>query len=386
MALSGGIDYLKGRVFGSLADSAIFEKLEVCKQLAHDRSENVFAKFGGLEFAVCGHAGGGVGKESVKFWLEWAGLRFGVVAEKYSDDSKVALGWFEVRGEPLSRLGYVNVRVLLQQAFKALGWHDDSTKLTRVDIRHDFDFFTPQQIHAAAVGGKMITRFSSYITYGTDPANVQTVQLGKRGQSSVLTRIYDKWAEAGNSEAKKKFVRDVLCGGEEVETLTRVEFELSRDALLKHGIDSLDDLEGGVGRLCEYLTEEYLRMSSDVVDRKNTSRAKVSKGWEQVSGSFGDWASKFLARPQKVVKRSTQTFNQAKNTVVGYIAKMFALGNRSAVNAFPVSAAIHEIFDEFELSDFQKRIDDKAKEFDWIGDAERALWGPPGQRFMEFAP
>ena len=384
--LTGGVDYLKGRFFGTLKCTEIFKTLQVNKEMAESAGDSRVVRFGGVEFSISPNAGGGVGKSRVRFWLEFAGVRIGICDEKYRDDESVPIGWFEVRGEPLSRLGYVNCKTLILQALDALGVELKETKLSRVDLRHDFFDFTPGEVHKAAVAGKMVTRFSSYVTYGTSPTNVQTVQLGKRGTSPVICRFYDKWAEAGSSESKRDFVKDVLCGGEHYEVVTRVEFEVNRTGLLKRCIDSLEDLEGGMKRLTTYLTCEYLTMSRDAVDRGNNNqgRAVVSKGWNKIIRAFLEHASTFAERPQKVIKRKIQSFTQAKNTVVGYLAKMFALGDRSAVNAFPVAAGVYEIFDMFELSDFQKRIDEKRKQLDWVSAAERALWRPKGQRFMEF--
>ena len=54
----------------------------------------------------------------------------------------------------------------------------------------------------------------------------------RRGNGSgIKCRIYDKLKEVDGSEFKTKLVDELILAGQEVETLTRVEFEIGRDAL-----------------------------------------------------------------------------------------------------------------------------------------------------------
>lgn len=101
------------------------------------------------------------------------------------------------------------------------------------------------------------------------------------GRGSKVCRIYDKVLELGDSahQAKTDLFYQHWSSFGDVYSVTRVEFQLRREALVKLGVSALEDLtDDSILGLFRHCCTEWMVVSKTVVDRvnKNQSRARKS--------------------------------------------------------------------------------------------------------------
>ena len=216
--------------------------------------------------------------------------------------------------------GGINAVRALASELPAMGGRIDKEKVTEAHIAcdvfgislsgksklersiSDYSYWSKLQKHFA------LYRENSYVT---------GLQFGK----GSLLRIYDKGLELKKNGAKSLFFHDLWF--KEVgyvplknAPVTRVEYQLRRDFLYKHGIDTFEDLVSKFNGLWKYLTSRYNRhmekadrnFGSEGTHRK-TDKIKTSKFWKRVQAAYleeGGWG---------LVERSKKRHKDAKALV-----------------------------------------------------------------------
>ena len=136
-------------------------------------------------------------------------------------------------------------------------------------------------------------------------------------------RIYDKLAETLKCDNPRKVYAMIKRRWNEKipDQAARVEFEIRREALKEHGIDSVDGYFQKRADLVNYLVREWFRLTTEPVDRKNKnqSRAEVLPLWKNVQTVFESWAGSptgcSLAPLNLAAVDVTQMFKQALGVI-----------------------------------------------------------------------
>lgn len=164
--------------------------------------------------------------------------------------------------------------------------------ISRVDLCLDLPEVPIKRFAAAFFEGRYISRSRN------DNAYVPNKGTGSItlyfGSSPLQCRIYDKKAEI---EQKPNPTKNLCMRLYRWQTrkmpsaATRIEFELRRETLKKRGMDSVEDYYAKRADLIDYLTHDWLRFTTDKVDRenKNQSKAKTLPLWKNVQKAFKNW-------------------------------------------------------------------------------------------------
>lgn len=112
------------------------------------------------------------------------------------------------------------------------------------------------------------------------------------GRGDIVLRIYDKIVEMKRNRSLHKEEFFMKKWGSPFQDITRVEFQLRREALkgFMHGqrAQDLRAVTGRIRNIWAYLTEMWFRHTSTVVDRenKNQSKAIISQFWRSVQDGW----------------------------------------------------------------------------------------------------
>ena len=168
---------------------------------------------------------------------------------------------------------------------------------------------------------RMVTR-AEKVAYYYSNRKLTGVQVGT---SSIVLRMYDKIQEMADKRAtaKQEFFAS-LWGGQQT-AITRVEFQVRRDALREFWPESLTfaELVEGLPSLWRYLTEDWFRHTARAVDRANNnqSRETTSEFWQQIQAAFD------LPAEKADRKKHLKVFNlQALTEQAGGIMATIAAG------------------------------------------------------------
>lgn len=133
---------------------------------------------------------------------------------------------------------------------------------------------------------KLITQASKFSAYW-DGLDLTGVQIGR---GNIVARIYDKIAEMAERQAghKEAFYQEIWGG---VSTITRVEFQLRREALKQFFLENscFQVVKGKLSEMWRYLTDSWLRQAAGDVDRENRhqDRSELSPFWVAVQTAYG---------------------------------------------------------------------------------------------------
>ncbi len=112
------------------------------------------------------------------------------------------------------------------------------------------------------------------------------------GTGSISCRVYDKIKEMDD---KQDMVKKVFFHGKWGQSglnytdITRVEFQLRRDFLKEIKVNTYKDLVSRVNEIWAYCTENWLRYTTQSIDRKNkhqSNQTLVSEFWQIVQRAF----------------------------------------------------------------------------------------------------
>lgn len=182
--------------------------------------------------------------------------------------------------------GAVGCRELGRKLLKKAGAFIRREKLSRVDLCLDLPGVPMDAFLSAYREERYICRATAK---GLIESSGATIYLGK---NPLKLRIYDKAAQMRSEcDVVKLFMMmERRWHGVDQKQATRVEFELSRDALKSRGVDTPDDYFQKRADLIAYLCNNWVRFTEGEVDRTNTTRIRVLPLWAEVTAGFESWA------------------------------------------------------------------------------------------------
>jgi hypothetical protein len=246
--------------------------------------------------------------------------------------------------------GAVGCRELGRELLKKAGAFIRREKLSRVDLCLDLPGVPMDAFLSAYREERYICRATAK---GLIESSGATIYLGK---NPLKLRIYDKAAQMRSEcDVVKLFMMmQRRWHGVDQTQATRVEFELSRDALKSRGVDTPDDYFQKRSDLIAYLCNNWVRFTEDEVDRTNTTRIRVLPLWAEVTAGFESWAGQARGEPLEPLTRESVDVTQLLKQAVGVLLTAGVLQgkkleSREAFNAY-ASRNIEKILDGMNLS------------------------------------
>lgn len=257
-------------------------------------------EFGGIIWYVMPYGKGGkdFGGAHYRYQLVSGGIKIFIRRESSETVSNM---WIEIGSIPLCVKGGLKpVCDELWAIFKSEGIIFEKNILSRVDIYADFDHCDAGEMCDKFYENARITRarkeanYSQLLGYGGE-INFSMHSIGGRKTGFAIgtethLRVYDKRFEMQRDPIKWGVFADKYDGIPE--TLTRVEFQLRRNALKSFALDETGEkrIEGYESylevreRLWKSLTTDWFRLIDKPVDKENNhqSRAKTWPAWEVV--------------------------------------------------------------------------------------------------------
>ncbi len=279
-----------------------------------------YMEFGGQLWYMkpSGKGGGDEKRKSYyRYHLKAGDVNIFIRRDKYETVANI---WLEIGSVPLCMAGGIRNAVdAVYKAFKAEGITVMKEILSRVDIYADYDICHVSDFCSRFVNNSRVTRARAISSHAIDEeinhamylsgSRYTGVSIGK----DIRLRCYDKREEMKKNPIKWGVFAE-RYGGRIPETLTRVEFQLRRNALkeiqvMKDGettpgriedVDSYLKVRDGLWR---YLTCEWFRFTEEPVDKKNNhySRAKTWSIWEAVQNAVSS-----LCEAAKRIRRAVQ--------------------------------------------------------------------------------
>lgn len=323
-----GLDYLEFWAFGEFERTDALEQIQAAQEGAKAaNASNRYCRVDGLELEVLAFGGGPGGVYRRELQFNVGGVYFGIC--KPNSDSKRPDMKVEIKGDQLLQLGEKAAFEFVHRVFAKLGFRYERSQVKRIDIRSDFESFTPTEVFELFREEHHVKR-AAKLNFWTDelkPKIVRTINVGCRRKGGTMCRIYDKLAEIKGNEKKEALVYGIICEGEEPEQLTRVEFELRREALRdKYLCQSVEDVLNSLQRIVIGLTADWLRLEASPVDRNNTQRrkSKLHPIWEEIQEAFVDFAERYPKMEVKTYVVDEQPTAKSKTMAGAYLAKVAA--------------------------------------------------------------
>jgi hypothetical protein len=161
-------------------------------------------------------------------------------------------------------------------------------KLSRVDLCLDVCNMHVGQIVALVRAQQFVSRASHVKAH--DNLISELITGITAGKAPVLLNIYDKIQErlGKSDQLYLQALIDRRWHGSIPNGASRFEFQIRRPWLMENGISSPDDFFQLSGSLCEKLTHDWFRLTTEPVDRKNKhqSRATTHPLWIGVQEAF----------------------------------------------------------------------------------------------------
>jgi hypothetical protein len=186
------------------------------------------------------------------------------------------------------------------------------------------------------------------------------------GSAPPLLRIYDKLNEVmrGNDGGKQSLMAYHRWGGVQPDAATRVEFELTRDALRRRGIDSVQDYYNRRGDLADYLCRDWVRFTTIKPDRTHTTRAPTLPLWDRVHAGFMAWTGEPAGIELKPMPREACEVSQLIKCIVGTGLTAIARQGIDAPGEASVAAYLtRNVLQELARIDWRTRLQHKRMAF-----------------------
>lgn len=271
LILRKGIDSLLVSVPGNISgywDAHLCEFKELAQSPDPALRALAVVELSGLRFELKG-----TGSHHYKFVLINNAYRIQLAGR---NAKRLPLAYVQISSDWLTQHG---PRASLDQLLGVLGQLGEvegEAKISRADLFADFT--APFRLNdwderAWICRARKISRYTE-----GEVCSGWTVGMG----GELGCRLYDKTLEIQKSGKDSLKPLWHQAGWNPLSAVYRLEFELKREALKAHGVDSLDDLLTKLGGLWAYATQDWLRLSIPTTD-ENQSRWPTHPVWSVLS-------------------------------------------------------------------------------------------------------
>ena len=245
----------------------------------------------------------------------------------------------EIGAMPLIWAGSVeNIMPRIEQQLADMGLLIVKNRLARIDLCADLAF-PIKNLQLAVWNHQYITRAKTQRLFkefdknsvlagefdGNETVNVHMTQTRETGfvigRDKILCRGYDKLLKEAHCEDMLLALEQRRCGGTLWEMMSRIEFQLRRDALRGmavigeiDGIKTWEDFVKYQAEIARYLTHDWLIFTENEFDRSHTDRVREDldnwhHNWVEVCEAFEETFGKArgeIMRLQSPMKRTAQ--------------------------------------------------------------------------------
>jgi hypothetical protein len=213
-----------------------------------------------------------------------------------------------------------------------------------------------------------VTRATTCATYHSN-RHLTGVQIGK---SAIVLRAYDKLQEMQEKKATEKAIFFIELWGKRPEAVTRVEFQLRREAIteLIPGVTDWESTKPALPGVFAYLVNWFRHTEESVEtarENNNQHLAESSTFWKKVEGSLEHWREKFGKVRDVVRKRTVKHFNLAPlvDQATGCLLSIVAALGHTYDDTFGIFATVQGLVTEkflelMERPNFEKQFKARA--------------------------
>lgn len=297
----GGFDTLAISIMGRLSTvykESTWQQIHRAQDCARKGDEeHACIELPGGRRAIVARHGIGKGAGHLPFKVDCEGVVIGLAGPMTGEGTRVAA--VELGSEILMEKGHNEAWELARLILEDLGIIEESNVVSRADICVDLPGVKHEELTDLFTRRWRVTRARDWGVYGKGLKGTG-FHIGK---SNAMLRVYDKREESKRYEGTSKFVtlRDRRWGGVVPPNATRVEFEMKRDLLRRHDIDSIEQLFDLVSDVALWLTSDWFRLTATDPDASNCNQSKVedAKIWEDVKRRFEAWTGQLTYRLQR---------------------------------------------------------------------------------------
>jgi len=320
---TGGFDRLEVSLYGTwdFASRRIFDQIYEAKRNAQEGNPEDYVILPEGDRVQVQPQGFGTGFSHCKYLLKWQGnliaIRHSPARSEKTISARVVLG-----SNYLMRNGVKAAWGDVMQILRSMGYQHHHETVSRADLCVDLADDTMREVQVCVNDMRLISKARKAKRF----ENCDKLETYQRGSGDTVIRLYDKGQEVRNDPVKAATVAEMRWGGEFKEHALRVEFQLRGKALRRmFSMSSVSEVIEGSGTIAKFMTEDWFRLCSKRVDRKNKnqSRALTSDLWLRVQEAFETWTSEAQEREPQPAKL-TVDLSGLKKQAAGCVAKIAA--------------------------------------------------------------
>lgn len=322
--VSGGLDWLSFSwwiAWREWSFALLFNQLRDLKERAQTENVDRVGDFllGNIPVFVfrSGYRSGGERGSQFKYKISLGGISIGLSDRQCSDGDKERPNCHvRLTGHDCLVHGAWYSYDVLKNAIEKLGGDVQKETVSRVDACIDIANLPVETLQGLVQRRQFITRLKNVVPYVNLVDNVQSgFAAGKHPQRLI---VYDKLLEV-LGKADQEYAQALIqrrYAGQVPEHALRVEVQLSRQCLLKYGVDSPGDARTHTAAAVHRFLSDSFRIVDQTipVGSKNHSRANVhplwsaiQRGFEDVFGEPGDCPAaidRSTVNPQQLVRQA----------------------------------------------------------------------------------
>lgn len=150
---------------------------------------------------------------------------------------------------------------------------------------------------------------------------LNAMTFGSSATGKIYCRIYDKHLEVEQKKVKKWFFEIWKNEGMNPEKVWNVEFQICREFLADHHINTVEDAFQRLKTLWEYCTRQWLVKIE--LDNQNISRCSTNLLWQQIQTAFDEFKSRELIKREKQLNYDAESMIPSTfGNITTYAAKI----------------------------------------------------------------
>lgn len=203
-------------------------------------------------------------------------------------------------------------------------------RISRIDLCcHTDDFYIENSETADFKGQFYIDNTYRY------RRQISAIYFGSSSTGKVYGRIYDKTLEITQKKQKTWFYDIWQNAGMNIEKVWNIEFQINREYLKEHCIDSVQDTFERLATMWKYCTEYWL--VKIVPDNANISRCSIDDRWKPIQEAFSGYQNKPL------VDRDKQLSTDADAMIPSLYGTFTSFAARKGISDLKLALASMEI-------------------------------------------
>ncbi|MDR2704519.1 MAG: hypothetical protein LBC02_01955 [Planctomycetaceae bacterium] len=299
-------------------NSELFRMLTERLELNRQSGMVNIIEIGGREFAIKPYGSGGGDLVHYRYVIEGGGWKVYIhhCIDTGFQPIRVRFGFESLCGRSL-----YDVHNEFMLWLCRLGFRVSEEKISRVDLQ--VMTTRPVSAYVSAVASKSVVMRAREGNFFFDSYKPSSFNFGTK----IRIRCYDKKRQLLETcdEFGMKMISEYCCGGVIPDNLTRIEYQVNREALEVLDINTIHDLRDCELSLVEWLTFDWFRLLDSPAKKGHTREQKVSEIWQEVRNEFckyfpGGNNNRSISRNSNEIKDLGCTSDDLLKQAVGCLA------------------------------------------------------------------